>query len=95
MISFVVVSVGDGLRGDGVSRRESDSDRVPETLRNDDLDSDALRLNAAVEERVADPREGEYDGDREIELLREAERDTDSDGEPDRESVPLRVADAD
>ena len=50
MISIVVVSVGDGLRGEGVSRRDADSDRVPETLEEDDPDSNALQLNDPVED---------------------------------------------
>ena len=95
MISIVVVSVGDRVRGEGVSRRDADSDIVPETLPDDDPDSDALRLNDPVEVRVADPREGDHDGDWEIELLRDVERETDRDVDPDRDSVPLRVADAD
>ena len=95
MISIVIVSVGDWVRGDGVSRRDADSDRVPETLEEDDPDSNALQLNDPVEERVADPRDDDHDGDWEIELLRDVERETDRDVDPERDSVPLRVADAD
>ena len=69
----VAEKVGDAITIDFEHEEVPESDGVQETFRDEDFAREALQLNDAVEERVADPREGEYDGDREIELLREVE----------------------